>query len=125
MPSTFILTALQWAITLSGVVTFVLAGMSWRAAHQEVAALKRTGQNGCLLAAAWHHLICASTRLIAAMISAGGGGVLVIIPDFVSAAGVLAGACWLSYNWLLIINLSVEGWVRLTMRKYHTAEGVL
>lgn len=123
MPPAFLLTTLQCAIALSGVLVFVLALLSWQAAWEERQALKAAGLNGCLAAAAKLHLITSSTRLAAALVSCVGGVALMLLPDFNRPAGVIAGVCWLAYSWLLAVNLSVEWWARRTMAAHHK-EGV-
>ena len=110
MPSPFVLDALQWAITLSGVVAFVLASASWHTARSERQALLWSGQNGAMKAATMLHLITASTRAVAALLSMMGGVALILLPDFSIISGVVAGACWLAYNLLMTTNLVAERW---------------
>lgn len=112
MPPSHLLDALQWSITLSGAAAFVLSMVSLSAALRERAALRRSGQNGALAASVRLHSITATTRALAASLTVGGGTWLIVLPDFAVLAGVVAGCCWLAYNLLLIVNLSVEWWAR-------------
>jgi hypothetical protein len=116
MPSSAVLTALQWSITVSGLIVFAFSLSSWLAAHGERYALRRTGQNGGMGATAALHLVTASTRLVCGVLSMGGGVALAMLPDFALPSGLIAGAVWMGYNLLLITNLAVEAWARSCVR---------
>jgi hypothetical protein len=117
MLSPSLLTYLQWTITLSGVIAFWLSVWSWRAAYDEIEALKAARLNGALWAAARLHLITATNRLVAASLSMGGGVALTMMPDFVVSSGVLAGVMWLLYSWLMTLNPATEMWARRKMQR--------
>ena len=125
MPPTDILTALQWCITLSGVVALYLARLNWIAACTERRAVKNSGQNGCLAAKAQTHLWLSSVQLVKAGLSCAGGVVLIVLPDFVAWSGVVAGLMCLSCNCLLIGSLAIEEWARQREERHHAAKGDL
>jgi hypothetical protein len=125
MPPSALITALQWAITLSGLLVFVLASLGWYAARCERRGLRRIKQNGSLAAAARLHLIVSSTRLLAAAISIGGGLALTFMDDFVKPSGFVAGLCWLAWNVILAINLTMEWRTRILQRNSTTRYEVL
>jgi hypothetical protein len=104
------ITLLEWTLAVSGIVVMVLASWSFHDADREQQALERSHQNGTLAAIARHHFICSATRLVAGAISCIGGIWLLLLPNHSDAASLVAKHCWLAYNWLLIVNLSVERW---------------
>jgi len=115
MPSPVWLAWLQWAITLSGVFTFILSWMSWTAAMRGRRALKRSGRNGALRAEVITRVTTSSVRMCAATISVGGGISLLVLPNFAIVSGVVAAVCWLTYNLLMGVNLVVGWWARVEM----------
>ena len=110
MPSSLTLDCLQWTITLSGVIGFLLALRTLHIAISEHRALISVGINGGMRAAALHHVVTSSTRMVAALVSVSLGYVLTVLPDFVTGAGLIAGIAWLTYNLLMCVNLSFEWW---------------
>ena len=116
MPPTSFITALQWAITLSGVAVFILAVFSWYVAHQERIGLKRARQNGSLAAAARLHLLVSSSRVLASALAIAIGAALMFMEDFIRPAGMLAGTGLFAWNMVLVFNLSIEWQTRVTQR---------
>jgi hypothetical protein len=104
------ITLLEWTLALSGILVMLLALWSFRDAYRERHALAWSKQNGALSAIARHHLICASTRVVAGVVSCGGGIWLLLLPNHADTASLVAKHAWLAYNWLLVVNLSVERW---------------